>query len=160
MTTFNKIILSPYLPGRVIEGKISGTPKPGTVVEIKPATEPHAPGRFTFQVYTPGSDGLRPRGALWILLENLRGGGPTDAYVSGEQCQVYAPLPGDQLLMLLANIGGTADAFAIGDLLIPVSGTGKLIATTGTPEIEPFCVRETKAALTADALVEVEYTGY
>ena len=55
---------------------------------------------------------------------------------------------------------GTSDAFAIGDILMVDDSTGKLVATTGSPESEPFVVMETVAALTADALVHVMFTGY
>ena len=158
MSSHNTIVLSGAPQGRFIEGIVYGTPKPGTAMQIKAATEPVG-GKHTWQVYTPGTDG--DRRTIAILLENVfLGRTVSDAYVSGEQCRLYIPQPGDELQVLLANIAGTGDAFAIGDLLIADSGTGKFIATTGTPESEPFQVMETLAALTADTLCHVMYTGY
>jgi len=39
-------------------------------------------------------------------------------------------------------------------------GTGKLIATTGTPESEPFVLLETVTDPTADTLAWTMYSGY
>lgn len=157
----NKIVLSGAPSGRFLEGIVSGTPKPGTVMQIKPNVEPIA-GKFTWLVYDRAADSDRPASPLAVLLENWKLGKlTTDAYVDGEYCQMYCPLPGDELLMLVANIAGTGDTFKIGDIMIVDDGTGKLVATTGSPEIEPFIIIETKAtALTADTLVECMYTGY
>ena len=95
------------------------------------------------------------------MLENALEGVPvTTAYTSGTQCFLYCPIPGDELNVLLENQSGTADAFAIGDLLRVEDGTGKLLATSGTPESEPFVVMETLAAITADSLCHVMFTGY
>ena len=62
--------------------------------------------------------------------------------------------------MLLQDVAGTGDSHAIGDRFIVDNGTGKLIATTGTPESEPFILMETVAAPTADALAHVIFTGF
>jgi hypothetical protein len=160
MSSLNKIVLSGEPKGRFLEGIVDGTPKPGTIMQIKAATEPVG-GKHTWEVYNRAADGERPQGPLAVLTENWKlGKTPTDAYVDEEQCMMYVPNPGDELLVLVANIAGTADSFAIGDLLIVNDGDGLMIATTGTPESEPFCVAETVAALTADTLVHVFYTGY
>ncbi|MEM2932564.1 MAG: hypothetical protein QXI61_06965, partial [Nitrososphaerota archaeon] len=73
---------------------------------------------------------------------------------------LYCPIPGDELLVLVADVGGTADSYAIGDKLIIANGTGKMKALSGTPESVPFVVMETVPALTGDKLVHVMYTGY
>jgi hypothetical protein len=50
---------------------------------------------------------------------------------------------------------------AIGDLLIPVDGTGLLIATTGSPEIEPFmCLETASDVVAAGTLLHCIFTGY
>lgn len=153
----NSIVLSAAPAGRFLEGIIYGTPKPGTCLTVKAATEPVG-GRFTWEPFNRGADG--DRALVCVLLENyFLGRGPTDAYVSGERCRMYCPIPGDELMMLCANIAGTGDAFAIGDLFIIDNTTGKLIDTTGSPENEAFQCMETKAALTADTLVHCMYTG-
>lgn len=158
--TDNTILLTNGNGRPIVEGIVSGTPKPGTIMQIKAATEP-VNGKFTFEVYNRAADGDRPQGPHYILLEdNLQGKEVTDAYVTGTRCFLHALQPGDEVLALVANIAGTGDSFAIGDLLIVDDGTGKLIATTGSPECEPFMVAETMAALTADDLVHCIYTGY
>lgn len=158
MSDHNKIVLTAAPAGRFLEGIVSGTPKPGTMMQIKAATEPSG-GRHTWEVFNGAADGERTLVA--ILLENwFLGKGPTDALANGERCQLYCPIPGDELQVLLQNQAGTGDAFAIGDKLIVDDGTGKFIATTGSPESEPFIVMETQAALTEDTLCHVMYTGH
>lgn len=158
MSIHNAIVLSGAPAGRFLEGIISGTPKPGTAVQISAGVEPVG-GRLTWEVFNAAADG--DQRLVCILLNNWAlGKGPTDAYVSGERCFMYCPIPGDELKVLAANISGTGDSFAIGALLMIDDGTGKMIATTGSPESEPFVVMETVAALTADTLVHVMFTGY
>ena len=161
MPTYDSILLEGEPKGKRIEGYIDGsTPKPGTVMQLKAATEP-VNGRHTWEVYNRDADGNRPQGALAVLLEDhLQGKDDDDAYADGDRCFLYVPAPGDELRMLVANIAGTGDSFAIGDLLIVNDGDGKLIATTGSVESEPFTVMETVAALTADTLVHCMFTGY
>ena len=92
MALGNKIIVSQNPRGRVIEGKMDGTPKPGTVVQIKAATEPVA-GRYTFTAYNRDADANRPASPIMVLMENFRGSDATTAYVASEQCRAYMPLP-------------------------------------------------------------------
>jgi hypothetical protein len=159
LSTFNTIVVSNDPRGRFLEGYVSGTPKPGVVMEIVAATEP-VNGRFTWRVYQPGTDGARSNGGIVVLVEDrLQGKGITDAYVSGSKCFLYAPVSGDELLMQLQDVSGTADTRAIGDKYMVDSGTGTLLATTGTPLREPFVLLETLSALTADLLAHVMYTG-
>lgn len=153
------IVLTPEPRGRFLEGICSGTPKPGTVMQVKAATEPVG-GKHTWEVYDAAADGNQRLIAV-ALEDALQGKTVSDAYVSGDQIFLYCPLPGDELNMLVANIAGTSDTFAIGDIMIVDDGTGKLVATTGSPESEPFVVMETvSTALTADALVHCIFTGY
>jgi hypothetical protein len=155
MSSHNSIVLSGAPAGRFLEGIISGTPKPGTAMQIVAATEPVG-GKYTWEVYTR-ADGNRY--LMAILLEAWwLGRSITDAYVTGERCRMYCPIPGDELQVLLQNQAGTGDAFAIGDLLMADSGTGKFLATS-SPESEPFIVMETLAAITADTLCHVMATG-
>lgn len=157
---YNTIIVSQEPRGRFFDGYVSGTPLPGTVMQLKAATEP-VNGMFTWEVYNRDADANRPVGPLVILLEDhLQGKGITDAYETGKVGHFYVPLPGDELLLVLQDVAGTGDTHAIGELLIVDDGTGELIATTGTPEIEPFVCLETLAALAADSHAHVMYTGY
>jgi hypothetical protein len=157
--TFRTIVINENPRGRFLNGYIDGTPKPGTIMQVKAATEPVS-GRHTWEVFNRDADGNRPQGPIAILCEdNIQGRTVDDAYVTGTQGLLYIPLPGDELLGLVADIGGTADSHAIGDLLIVDDGTGLLLATT-TTETEPFCVMETVGALAVDTLVHVMFTGY
>ena len=154
------IVVSPHPKGRFLDGIISGTPKPGTVMQIKAATEPVA-GQYTFEVYDQAADGNRPQGPIFVLREDeLQGITVDTAYADGATGLLYCPLPGDELLMLFANVAGTGDDHAIGEKLIIDDGTGKLIATTGTPECEPFMCAETVTDPTADFLAHVFYSGF
>ena len=147
------IIVSPNPRGVFLPVIVTGTPKPGTMMEITPATEP-VNGIYTARVYQPGTDGKRR--PLMILIEDQESGKRvTDAYVTGTLGKIYIPAPGEWLQVLLADVSGTGDAHAIGERLIADTGTGKFIATTGSPEVEPFIVMETVAAPTADTLALV-----
>lgn len=157
MAKGNDIIVSNNPRGRREEIIISGTPKPGTVMTVTTAALSN--GRFTMEAYNRDADGNRAPIAV-LLADELRGILQTTAYASGDRGFVYYPLPGDDLNMLVANIAGTGDAFTIGDYMIVDDGTGKLIATTGSPESEPFQIMETVAALTADTLLWCKFTGY
>ena len=155
--TFNTIVLSAPPLGHYVEGIVVGTPSPGTCMQIDAAVEPIG-GRLSYEVYNKAADGAR--GEVIIAIEDaLRGKNTTDAYVAADRFFGYSPAPGDELYMLVANIAGTPDAFAIGDNLMIDDGTGLLIAVTGTPNMAQFYVMETKSpALTANTLVHCRYT--
>lgn len=154
----NTILLSAEPQGRFIEGQLVGALKPGICVEIDPTKE-MVGGRFHYRPYQPGGDGQRA--TIIVLLEDhLQGKGPTEAYADGDRGFMYAPVSSEELNILLANQSGTADAFSLGDRLILEDGTGKGLATTGTPESEPFELAEDVSALTADALAFCIYTGH
>lgn len=154
----NTIILSDAPKGRFLECIVSGTPKPGTCMQVKAATA-KVNGRHTWEVFNGAADGERTLFAV-LLEDKYQGGLITDAYVDGARGFLYFPINGDELNMLVANISGTSDSFAIGAKMMIDDGTGLLIATTGTPESEPFVVMETKAALTADTHVHCMYSNY
>jgi len=152
------IILASEPRGVFLEGIISGTDKPGTVMQVLAATEPVGE-RFTWTVFDAAADGDQRLIAVLLPKDN-EGGLATAAYVTGDRCFLYIPAMGEELNMLVANVGGTGDSFAISDIMMVDDGTGKLIATTGGPESEPFIIMETVAALTADTLVRCMFTGY
>ena len=158
----NEILISAEPNGRFLEGLVYGTPKPGTVMQVKAATEP-VNGRHTWQVYDPDADGNQRLIAV-LLPDVLQGQIYSDAYASGDRCFLYCPLPGDELNMLVADVDtGTSDSFAIGALFIVDDGTGKLINTTGGPESEPFICMETYADPTStqtDFWLWCMFTGY
>ncbi|MFA5056513.1 MAG: hypothetical protein WC485_00230 [Opitutaceae bacterium] len=160
MAKGNEIVLSANPKGVYLEGIVSGTPKPGTVMQIKAATAAVG-GRHTWEVFNADADGNQRLIAV-LLPDNLQGKTATDAYVDGDRCFLYCPIAGEELNMLVAAAGtGTGDALAIGALLIVNDGDGILIATASTPESEPFIALEAVADLVAaGSLVHCMYTGH
>jgi hypothetical protein len=163
MAKGNCIIVSSNPKGVFLEGVIDGTPKPGTVMQIKAATAAQG-GRFTWEVFNTSADGEQRIIAV-LLEDSLQGKAATAAYVDGDRCFLYCPIAGEMLNMLVADVAGTgttaAEAKAIGDLLMVDDGTGKLIDTTGSPESEPFILLEAQAEpISADALLWCMYTGH
>lgn len=140
--------------GRFIEGIINDASYPGMCVELVPATEP-VNGRFTYRASSVAAGSAKP--IIVLLEDSLQGGLVTQVYTAGARAFFYEPHAGDELNMLVKNIAGTGDHFAIGDKM-SVDNTGKLVAGTGT--VQPFQVEETQAAgITADTLLAMIYTG-
>jgi hypothetical protein len=149
----SKILITGEPQGRHFEGPISiasGTLLPGTIMQIKAATAIDGNGHFTFTQYNRDADGNRPAGPYFVLMEKGEGYTYAEAYSDGDHCHVYAPLPGDELNILWSTAGtGTGDSVAVGALAIIDDGTGLLVATTGTPEDEPFVACEALTDTTA-----------
>ena len=99
------------------------------------------------------------RSVIVLLPDALQGALYSTAYVSGARGFLYVPRPGEELNMRVADISGTADDHAIGDLLMIDNGTGLLIVTTGSPEAEPFICLEAATDPTAEALLLCQFTG-
>lgn len=162
MARGNEIIVSANPRGVFSEGYIAAgeTPKPGTILQVQIATALKA-GRFTYEIYNADADGGRPKGPFYVLLpDHLQGKTVTDAYAAGDRCFLYTPLPGEELNLIIANIAGTADDHTKGEMLIVDDTTGKMIATTGTPETEVAQLLETITDPTADTLAWCLWTGY
>lgn len=157
MAQGNDIIVSAPHRGVHDECIISGTPKPGTWMQIKAATEPVA-GRYTYEAYAPGSDGDEVPMCI-LLADKAQGKLSTTAYADGDRGFLYFPVNGERLNVLAQDVSGTGDDHAIGDLLIGDSGTGKFIADTGTPECKSFQVLETVTDPTADHLIHARFVG-
>jgi hypothetical protein len=146
--------------GCFLEGFVSGTPYPGTVMQISAATEPIG-GRYTWEVYNAAADGNQRLIAV-LLEDQLQGKLYSTAYATGDRCFLYCPLPGEEINMLVSASGtATSDSQAIGDLYIVDDGTGLLVATTGTPESEPFMCLETVSDVVAGGtMTHCMFTGY
>lgn len=174
MARGNGIIVTAEPKGNFFEGIISGTPKPGTIVEIKSID---ANGVITWEAagttaanstYSGMSaDGTRlPTGVLLCSQDHAAcplNQDATTAYADGDGCAVYFPIMGDRLNCLLKDESGTAadQDFTRGiTKLIVDDGTGKLIASAGSPESEPFLAMETATDVAADQLLEVMFTGF
>lgn len=150
----NQIIVNLEPRGVFQEGYVVGALKPGTIVQIQAGTAIDDTGRHKWQVYDQAADGGNAGWAV-LLADKLQGKTTSDAYADGDRCRVYIPSPGDELNVLKLDVAGTADDFAVGDLLIIDDGTGKVILTTGSPEQEPFTCLEAIVDPTADQLVWV-----
>lgn len=162
MARGNETIVSANPRGVFMEGIIGAglTPKPGTVMQIQAATALSG-GRHTFELFNADADGGMPKGPIYVLRSNdLVGKTMTDAYAAGERAYLYTPVAGEELNMRLADIAGTGDDHTVGEMLIIDDTTGLLIATTGSPESEPFQLLETVTDPTAETLAWCMYTGY
>lgn len=162
MAKGNNIIVSDKARGVFLEGTINAALKPGTVVQVDVSEGIGADGRFDWEAYDPASvvqNGARRLIAV-LLPDKLQGKNATQAYVSGDRCFVYIPAAGEELNMLVENLSGTADDHSFGDLLMVSDGTGKLLASTGSPESEPFMLLEDITDPTADTLAHCMFTGY
>jgi hypothetical protein len=119
-------------------------------MQIKAGTAIDGNGNFTFTEFAPGADGEMPQGPYCVLLEKGEGYSYAQAYADGDLAQVYVPLPGDELNLLWSAAGtGTGDTVDEMAKAIVDNGTGLLIATTGTPEDEPFAACEPLADVVA-----------
>lgn len=159
MSRGNTIIVSGHFQGRKMTGKITGTPKPGTVMQIDVSETIDANNRFTWEVFT-ATDGVRPFSGCPVLLEKPGSSFlMTRAYVTTEECQVYYPLHGDELNMIVADDASTTtEDHLFGDKYMVDSGTGKLI-NPSSEESEPFTGLEAVTNQADDYLMHCLYTG-
>lgn len=170
MANGNDIIVEAAPRGTKMEGILganSGSPKPGTIMEIDRSVEP-VNGTFAWEPFgvtaASGSEGVAADGNQRLVavleIDKLQGKTADDAYATTERCFLYVPVAGETLNIRRADIAGSGDDVAIGDLFIVEDGTGKLIATTGSPESEPFFALETVTDPLAETLLWCMYTGY
>lgn len=157
MARGNAIILTADPKGVFDEGIINDTSKPGTFMEIVPATGPTS-GRFTWRARSAANGA---KGPVVILLNNWEEGQlATSAYTSGDRCKLYWPLPGDDLNALVAESSGTGTSGenAIGDRLA-INTSGMLMAG-GSLATQPFYLLDrTGLDAYATALRWVKYLG-
>lgn len=163
------IIVSADPQGKFTEGLVAAgeTHYPGQIVQVDP-TVALVGGRHTFKVYDRAADGDQPIGAFWVVTElnmSLQGKALTsstsfDSYAAGERASYYSPMAGEELNLLYLNIAGTADDHAAGEIGMVDDGTGKIIATTGSPETEVCVLKETVTDPAADFLAWVEWSGH
>lgn len=150
MAKNSTIVLSAEPKGKFVEGTVFGTPKPGTLMQLKAGILPSG-GRFTYEPFAPGTDGKK--GEILVLREDdEQGKTMTDAYVTGTRCFMYAPLPGDELNLLLGEVAGTGNTYAIGDRLIANATAGYLIPETGSPQDTVAICNEVVTQVTASHL--------
>lgn len=158
----NQIVISQDPRGRFIGGVVSGTPLPGTIMQIVAGTAVDGNGDHTWAAFNRDADGDRPLGPLAVLLAKGEGFDTSVAYEDGHQANLYIPLPGDELNVRWATSGtGTGDALTVGQIGIVEDGTGLVIDTTGSPQTEPFTAMEAvDDTVAAGTLVWVSYSGF
>lgn len=161
MARGNGIIVSSEPRGVFKEGTLTGALTPGIICQVDVSEGLDNNGNFTYEPFNSSADGVRPIGPFLILLhDNLRGNLSTTAYASGDHGFLYVPVAGEEFNCIIGDVSGTGDDHAFGEVLIVDDGTGELIATTGTPECEPFMLLEAITDPTADTLAHVIYSGY
>ncbi len=133
------IIVSAEPRGVFLEGVAGDTSKPGTKMIIKYNTA-FVGGRPTWVSYGTGSSQQAaadndPRGCFIMIEDSLNGYGPTQAPVVGQRIRLYAPLPGEEMNILVEGEAGTAsaNAFFIGTRFGVRAATGLYypLAVTG-----------------------------
>jgi hypothetical protein len=164
MARGNRTVVTADPKGQFEEGyvKTGDTHYPGMIVQ-KDVSVALKGGRHTFAVYNRDADGNMPAGSYWVVTGELGlmlGIPQTTAIAAGERAMYYSPRAGEEVNLLLANISGTGDDHALGEILMVDDGTGKLIATTGTPESECALLKEAVTDPTADTLAWCEWTGH
>ncbi len=162
MARGNEIIVTADPKGQFETGYLDSAGYPGMIYQKNYATALIG-GRHTFTVYNRDADGNMPAGSYWVLtnlLQAMIGALATAEIAAGEQAMFYSPRAGEEINLLLENIAGTGDDHAVGEILMVNDGTGKLIATTGTPESECAALKEAVTDPTADQLVWCEWTGH
>jgi hypothetical protein len=126
----NEILLTPDAKGAYVEGVISGTPLPGSLMEVVPG-QARIGTQLTYRAFS-GVSGGQSQGFI-LLPDQLLGAGPLTAYADGSRCRMYVPLPGDELNVLVGQVSGTGAAVAIGDQLEAQAGSsGAFIPQSGT----------------------------
>lgn len=162
MARGNGIIVTADPRGVFGEGVVAAgeTFYPGMIVQRDP-TVALAGGRPTYKIYNRDADGDQPLGSFWVVRHDyLQGKTVSDSIAAGTRCFVYSPVAGEELNLLIENLAGTADDHTAGEILMVNDGTGKLIATTGSPETEVAALLETITDPTADTLAWCEWTGH
>ncbi len=156
------IILNTPPKGVFEECIVSGTPKPGTCMEIVPATDPQG-GRFTYRFVTRTDGAVGP---VTILDADWdQGKTATDAYVTLTRGFLYWPIQGEEFNMLLRFESGTGTSGEenIGDLLAIDGSTGMLqskVRNVTTAASAPFLLLDhLGTSLTTNTLVWTKFLG-
>ena len=150
-----QILLAADPQGRLCEGTIVGTPKPGIAVELVPygaGANVEQGGRLK---YRPCTRAKGTAGPIAILLEDeLQGLSYNAAYVTGTRCRVYYPALGEEMNIRVSvpGTGTGSDVEIIGGALdLAGDGTGKFQA--GGAASSPFEALENIADSTAAELL-------
>lgn len=157
MARGNSIVVTAEPKGQFLEGTIADTSKPGTIMQVKAATA-FKGGRPSYVAGAPGTDGKQVLPAV-LLEDNLQGKTSSDAYVSGTRCRLYCPVAGEELNILVGEVAGTGNSYAIGDRLIIDAEDGILVPETGSPQATQFVALEAVTQVAGSYLLHVLYLG-
>jgi len=118
-------------------GPIGDTSKPGTIMQVKTATE-MTNGDPTYIAAAPGTDGVKV--VPYILIEDHNQGKTVDdAFVNGTLCEVAALQPGEDFNGRLGEVAGTGNTGAIGDPYMIDAEDGLLVPWVGAT-VEVFAI--------------------
>lgn len=163
MATTRKIIISSNPKGEFRGGYLkSGVNnlQPGTILQSDP-TVALVGGNFSYEPYNRSGDGAKPKGPIWILLDDpLQGKGVDDEFDEGEYVHLYSPRPGEEFNLRVKDTEGTGDSHTAGTVFTIDDGTGTLQESTGTATIEPFLLKEDIDEPADTVLAWFEYSGY
>lgn len=115
MARGSKIIISSNPKGQFLSGIAGDTSKPGTIMQVKAATALIG-SQFTWIAAASGTDGKRVLFAV-MLEDNKNGFGTGQSAVVGQQIELYCPISGEDINVLVGEVAGTANTYAIGDRL-------------------------------------------
>lgn len=139
ITKGNEIIVESNPKGVFKEVLVSGTPKPGTCMELVGSTEADANGHHTYRAVTGVDGAARPVAILTNLLGALQGLTRDDAKVSGDLEMIYFPVAGEEFNMLIRDQPGTGTASLsnVGDRL-GIDGASGMLQAVGSGAYAPF----------------------
>lgn len=166
-----RIIITSKPRGVFEDVYITGTPKPGTVMEITPETA-HIGGVFNYSAYGTKAyasgqyiDNDGDRKAIAILLEKDQENGIySDSYASGDLGRIYWPAMGEQFNMLVGDQSGTGDDTIIGEEYMISDNDnsvaeGLLITADNNAEAHPFTALEVVTDPMADHWLWCRFNG-
>lgn len=152
----SRIRIAGYERGVQKEGIISGTPKPGTCMEVKATAI--VQGHATWQAFQTQADG-KPNIVAVLTEGDLEGSIYSTAYANGDWGFLYCPVAGEEINVIVLDISGTGDDISVGELFMIDNPTGKLIANSSGSSV-PFISMEAVTDPTADTLTWCMYTGH
>lgn len=158
MASGTEIVCQADPKGTFLEGIVSGTPKPGTWMEIVPGVAP-VNGRYTWRART-AQHGVKRLNVI-LREDHLQGKTASDAYVSGTRCFLYVPQEGEELNALIQYQAGTGTSADddIGERLEINYGGMLQGVVTSTNDAPCILLENIDTAFTSDYLALVMYVG-
>lgn len=148
----NSILINgPQARGVSKSATIDDTSYPGTMMQVTPAAA-LVNGRPHVEHYQPAADG-DPRVKIVLVDDYTQGGLWSLPATVGANVKIYYPLPGEEInVVVAAQVGtGNANAYTIGERLIPQHTTGQMIAEATSSFAAWFMAMEA-ITITADAV--------